>query len=236
MRDIPLGTLIHRAGLVGVERLEEALAEGNRTGKRLGEILVDRGWIEDRDLARLLAGQQGLPFVELGSAPIDREAMRLLPQPTAQRLCALAIGFEEGLALVAVADPADQATLAGVREALGTDARFAVAARSELTAVLKNYGQILLNGSARASVATAPVGHLPVEPRPAAAPVRGFRVVVRLTTDEWIDVLSFEDRGEAVSHARGIVNHIRAAEGGDWPLVAGRYVRPDSIVSVDVVQ
>jgi hypothetical protein len=36
MVDVPLGTLIFRAGLLAEQQLEEALQEGMRTGKRLG--------------------------------------------------------------------------------------------------------------------------------------------------------------------------------------------------------
>ena len=36
-----------------------------RTGKRLGEVLIERGWLNERDLGRMLAGQKGLPFVEV---------------------------------------------------------------------------------------------------------------------------------------------------------------------------
>src|SRR4029450_11462448 len=61
MRDVPLGTLIFRGGLLGEEQLEDALQEGMRTGKRLGEVLLERGWLNERDLGRLLAGQKGGP-------------------------------------------------------------------------------------------------------------------------------------------------------------------------------
>ncbi|HYZ18580.1 MAG TPA: hypothetical protein VE615_03460, partial [Gaiellaceae bacterium] len=71
MRDVPLGTLIFRAGLLAEEQLEDALQEGMRSGKRLGEVLLERGWLHERDLGRLLAGQKGLPFVELSGVMPD---------------------------------------------------------------------------------------------------------------------------------------------------------------------
>ena len=62
MVDVPLGTLIIRAGLLAEEQLEEALQEVMRTGKRLGEVLLERGWIAEKDLGRMLAGQKDLPL------------------------------------------------------------------------------------------------------------------------------------------------------------------------------
>src|SRR5665811_384092 len=55
MLDMPLGTLIFRAGLIAPQQLEDALAEGLRSGKRLGEVLLSRGWLREDDLSRLLA-------------------------------------------------------------------------------------------------------------------------------------------------------------------------------------
>jgi type IV pilus assembly protein PilB len=84
MVDVPLGTLIFRAGLLGEEQLEDALREGMRTGRRLGEVLIERGLLQERDLGRLLAGQKGLPFVEV-TAPCPcatRTASSSSPSPT----------------------------------------------------------------------------------------------------------------------------------------------------------
>ena len=76
----PLGTLIYRAGLLSKEKLEGALAEGARTGRRLGEVLLQKGWIDEKDLARLLAGQKALPFVSLRGRGFDEDVARLLPE------------------------------------------------------------------------------------------------------------------------------------------------------------
>src|SRR5205823_6729672 len=54
--NVPLGTLVLRAGLLPLESIEESLREAIESGRRLGEVLVERG-LEERDLARLLAAQ-----------------------------------------------------------------------------------------------------------------------------------------------------------------------------------
>ena len=64
--DAPLGTLIFRAGLLPAETIENALEEGVKTGRRLGEILIERGLLQEEDLTRLLA-----------KAALDRKSTRL---------------------------------------------------------------------------------------------------------------------------------------------------------------
>jgi hypothetical protein len=74
-----------------------------------------------------------LPVVDLRAFAIDRSAARLIPEQVATLNTALPIGFEQGLPLVAIAE-ASEPTMQGVRAALGCDARFVLASRTDLVA------------------------------------------------------------------------------------------------------
>ena len=132
MRDVPLGTLIFREGLLTEEQLEEALQDGMRRGKRLGEVLLERGLVSESDLGRLLAGQKGLQFVQLDAAAIDPTAVQLLPAEKARLHSVLPIGFQDGLPVVAVADPSNDLVIENVRRALNCEPRLVVAGREAL--------------------------------------------------------------------------------------------------------
>jgi hypothetical protein len=132
MRDVPLGTLIFRAGLLTEEQLEEALQDGMQRGKRLGEVLLERGLVSEGDLGRLLAGQKGLQFVELDAAAVDPAAVRLLPVEKARLHSVLPIGFHNGLPVVAVVDPSNDLVVENVRRALNCEPHLVVAGREAL--------------------------------------------------------------------------------------------------------
>ena len=165
--DAPLGTLIFRAGLLPAETIENALEEGVKSGRRLGEILIERGLLQEEDLTRLLAGQKGLPFVTLRSEPIDPEATRLFSEDQARLFSALPLRFEEGVPLVAVADPTNDVLNRNIREALGQDVRFVVAGRTELNEVIGE----AYSGALRA-VAPAPEPTVEAEPELEETPLR----------------------------------------------------------------
>jgi hypothetical protein len=129
---VPLGTLIFRSGLLTEEQLEDALQEGVRSGKRLGEVLLEGGLIDERDLGRLLADQKGLRFVELSQLALHPAATGLLSSEKAHMFAALPVGFEEGLPVVAVADPSNELVTENLRRALLTEPRLVVASRSDL--------------------------------------------------------------------------------------------------------
>ena len=136
MVDVPLGTLIFRAGLLGEEQLEGALQEGMRTGKRLGEVLLERGWLNERDLGRMLAGQKGLPFVDVNVNDVEPEALAALAEDDARRQVALPLFYEDGELVVAVGDPSNEVVLEGLRRELQTDFQLVVAPFSQLQQVI----------------------------------------------------------------------------------------------------
>ena len=136
MVDVPLGTLIFRAGLLGEEQLEGALQEGMRTGKRLGEVLLERGWLNERDLGQMLAGQKGLPFVDVNLSDVEPEALAALAEDDARRQVALPLFYEDGELVIAVGDPSNEVVLEGLRRELGTDFQLVVAPHSQLQQVI----------------------------------------------------------------------------------------------------
>jgi type IV pilus assembly protein PilB len=134
---LPLGTLLVRDGLISTEQLEYALAEKEQTGRRLGEIFVSLGWVAAGELARLLAEQHGLQYIDLTTTDVDPGALSLLPEKYARRYEALPIRFlTEDLVLVVVADPTNVVASDDLRLAIGLNVRLAVAAATELATLI----------------------------------------------------------------------------------------------------
>jgi hypothetical protein len=136
MRDVPLGTLIFRAGLLGEEQLEDALQEGMRTGKRLGEVLLERGWLDERALGRMLAGQKGLPFVDVALSDVEADALQALGHDDARRQVALPLFYEDGELVVAVGDPSNEVVLEALRREIETEFQLVVAPHGQLLQVI----------------------------------------------------------------------------------------------------
>lgn len=66
-------------------------------------------------------------------------------------------------------------------------------------------------------------------------PVDLRRVVVSLVGDELLEVARVDGREQAVRVARETIQLIEdAQDAGQWPELAGRFIRPDAIVSIDV--
>ena len=148
---LPLEGLLLRFGLITTEQLTEAMRERSATGKDIGAIVVERGWVDAAQLARVLAGPAPEPAPE--------------PEPEVEP-------------------------------------------------------------------APTPV---PTAPPPAATQPAGQRVkvFVRLTSGERVDAGAFASLDQAKERGAAVARTL-AAESPEWPFVAGRFLRPDTIVSLDV--
>ena len=132
-----LGTLLVRDGLVSEDELEAALARQRDSGKRLGEVLVDQGTVTRTQVARVLAEQHELPFLELAEADLQAEAAMLLSEDLARRYSALPVSvLSDGTILVAVADPTNLLHSDELRLALDAPLRFGVAAPDAIDAAI----------------------------------------------------------------------------------------------------
>jgi type IV pilus assembly protein PilB len=133
-----LGALLLSRGLLYAEQLAEAFEEQGRTGRRFGEVVVERGWVQSADLAMALAEQYGLEFADLGEAEVDPEVGTLLPEHLARRYGAMPLRFlSEDLLLVGLSDPSNIAAADELRMALGTNVAFAVVDDADLGDAIK---------------------------------------------------------------------------------------------------
>jgi MSHA biogenesis protein MshE len=61
---IRLGELLIREGRLTDDQLQQALARQKQTGRRLGAVLQDLGFVTDDVIARLLAAQLKFPYFD----------------------------------------------------------------------------------------------------------------------------------------------------------------------------
>lgn len=104
-----LGDLLVQKGLLTRAQLRSALDEVVTSGDLLGRVLLRRGWIFEDELARTLAEQLGLPFLDLHQVGVQEAARELLPREIGLRLAVVpARVAADGTVTVAVADPTEE--------------------------------------------------------------------------------------------------------------------------------
>ena len=102
-----LGDFLVENGLLEAQDLKKALEEQRRSGKKLGEVLVDFNLVTEGQLVQTLAIQLGYKAIALHSVTIDPEVILLIPENLARRHQVIPIKFEDRSVTVAMADPLD---------------------------------------------------------------------------------------------------------------------------------
>ena len=127
-----LGAMLLRKGLITNDELDRALEE-KQQGELLGEALVRQRICFEDDIARVLAEQANVDFVDIGVTSVDDRAAGLLTSAQAQDFRAIPIRIHsDGTVSVAVADPTDETLMPKLKLAIGQPVRLLVTMQSAL--------------------------------------------------------------------------------------------------------
>jgi Type II secretion system (T2SS), protein E, N-terminal domain len=133
-----LGELLVKKGLITQDQLSKALVESRRSGDVVGRILIREGWVYESELARVLAEQWSIPYVNLGLIGVDRAALMLLPPEVGRRCAAVPVAFFGHELRVAFADPSNPDVLAEVQTHVAAPIQAAIAELSDIDSIWRS--------------------------------------------------------------------------------------------------
>jgi type IV pilus assembly protein PilB len=100
-----LGDLLVREGLINQEQLQRALADQKGNNEKLGSILVRLSIINEDQLIAFLSKQYGIPSITLTQLDVDVEVVKLVPAQIARKYEVLPIKRTGNQLTLAMADP-----------------------------------------------------------------------------------------------------------------------------------
>jgi type IV pilus assembly protein PilB len=100
-----LGDLLVREGLIDNEQLARALQEQKGSNDKLGSILVKLGFITEEKLIAFLSRQYGIQSITLSQLDIDPDVLKLVPEQIARKYEVLPIKRQGNQLTLAMGDP-----------------------------------------------------------------------------------------------------------------------------------
>lgn len=100
-----LGDMLIESGKLTQDQLDQALVEQRKKNEKLGTVLLDMGFITDRDLFEMLEVQFDTPSVDLSIQIMDQEAISLIPEEFATANNLIAFKRDNNRLHVAMSDP-----------------------------------------------------------------------------------------------------------------------------------
>jgi MSHA biogenesis protein MshE len=104
---IRLGDLLVQQRLISSEQLKLALEQQKRSGRKLGKVLVESGFVTEDQISESLARQLGVSFINLKYFNLPPDVARQLPESQARRYRALLLEDRKTRYLVGMSDPTD---------------------------------------------------------------------------------------------------------------------------------
>lgn len=184
MTRLRIGELLLSAKAITKEQLEDALSAQRDSDKKLGQLLIERGYVSEGQLTQSLSLQLSIPWVSLYHIDFSRQLLNRIPRELAEKFCLIPIyvrhvkGQGETL-YVAMDDPTNESALADVIKIAGLPARPMIASATDIRSAIRVYYGTGAEPSAAATAPTASAQAPATKPdatpvtKPEASPPQG---------------------------------------------------------------
>jgi len=135
-----LGQILIDLGIIDEQQLESMLEEqATRGGQLLGRVGVTMGLITEEQLAEALAEQWSTTVVQLGDMHLKHDVLQFVSEPMSQLYRILPISLEGNRLTIASAEPQKIQIADELRVLLGYDIRVCVATEPEIQKAIEKY-------------------------------------------------------------------------------------------------
>lgn len=134
--------ILVRQNVISAEQLAEADQVAQQTGMKVADSLARLGYATGEQIARAMATEHGLEFVNLSEVNVPPSVVELVPESVARENAIFPLAEEDGELRVVVSDPNDYETFEKLRFILNRRIEVALAPRENiLEAINRHYGQ-----------------------------------------------------------------------------------------------
>ncbi len=133
-----LGELLLHEGLINDEQLELGLEEQKNTGELIGEILVRKGFVTETDVARTIATQFSFPYLSVSHYYIAPEMMQIFSLEELEKHCFVPIDAFGDVLSIVVAGPLDQDVMDEIEKKAKATVHVYVGTVSDVKQVIKD--------------------------------------------------------------------------------------------------
>src|SRR3989338_3107303 len=100
-----LGEILLERGVINEAQLDKALKIQKEKGGLIGQILVMLGYTKEEEIAQVLTVQYGFPYLPLENYEINAEAIKLIPENVAKQYNLIPVDKIGDLMTVAMSNP-----------------------------------------------------------------------------------------------------------------------------------
>lgn len=134
-----LGQLLLERGIIDEGQLNKALAFQKEKGGLIGEILVELGFAKEEDIAQSLTAQYGFPFLPLNNYEISMEIINLIPARVARQYLLIPIDKIGNNLTLAMSNPLNVQAIEDIELLTGYSIQTFVSTSSDIKKAIEKY-------------------------------------------------------------------------------------------------
>jgi type IV pilus assembly protein PilB len=134
-----IGEILIEMGFVDEAQVQEALELQETEGGKLGDTLIKLGYVAEADVMYAIAEQTGMEVADLDDTEVEPSVIDMIPKTFAETYRVCPVGSEQGVLVVALADPMNPTVLDDLRFMLNLEVRGAVSTPEAVDRAVKKY-------------------------------------------------------------------------------------------------
>lgn len=134
-----LGDLLIERGVISERQLEKALATQKEKGGLIGELLVELGFAKEEDIAQSLTAQYGFPYLPLSNYDINEEIINIVPGRVARQYLLIPIDKISNNLTLAMSNPLNVQAIEDVELLSGCSVQTFVSTSSDIKRAIEKY-------------------------------------------------------------------------------------------------
>jgi len=142
-KKIRLGELLINEGIITTEQLQKALETQKKLKakgeyKKLGELLVELGFVDEKTILQVLSNQLEIDFVDLYAEKIDYDLLTSFPVSMLEENLVLPFKMDENYIHIATADPLNYDIIDMIQRLVNKEAKVYISFSRDILAVIEN--------------------------------------------------------------------------------------------------
>lgn len=140
MKNIPIGEVLKEYGYIDDLQLQEALiSQRKHPNKRLGQHLIDLGFINEKQMLTALSERLNEPLLDLDEVKIEIDSVMKIPKALAQKYSLLAISEQNGKLSVVTSDPLNFYGIEDIRFVTGMNIDISLCDKASISRAIDYY-------------------------------------------------------------------------------------------------
>jgi len=137
--DKPLGQILVERGVINNTQLLKALEGQRNDGGLIGEIIVELGFAKEEDIAYCLSLQFGYPYLSLENYEIAQDIIKIIPKNVASHYCLVPIDKISNTLTVAMANPLNIQAIEDLEDITQCDIQIFVSTPSDIRSSIDKF-------------------------------------------------------------------------------------------------